>query len=186
MTLGATPSQTVGPYFKIGLGRLCCSDLAPAGTLGERITIEGHVLDANGDAVPDAILEIWQADSNGRYFSAENCAAAATFSGFGRIPTDDLGRFRFVTVKPGRITETDGTQHAPHINVAVFMRGLLRQLNTRIYFADVSANVLDPILRLVPAERRNTLIATPSAPGSSTLIWNIILQGEPETVFFDW
>jgi len=184
MTLGATPSQTVGPYFKIGLNRLCESDLAKTGVPGERIAIEGRVLDANGALIPDAVLEIWQADTTGRYHTPED--GDTIFTGFGRIPTDSAGVFRFQTIKPGAVTDPNLGLQAPHINVTVLMRGLLRHLVTRIYFSGEAANAVDPVLALVPEDRRETLIAKPSAPGSSQLQWNVVMQGDGETVFFDW
>jgi len=184
MTLGATPSQTVGPFFTIGLTRLCENNLAKPDVAGERITVEGRVLDANGTPIPDALLEIWQADSAGHYCDPEN--ADALFTGFGRIPTDTLGEFRFQTIKPGTVVDPAIGKQAPHINVTVLMRGLLRHLVTRIYFAGEAANASDPILALVPASRRETLIAKPTTAGGSTLQWDVIMQGEGETVFFDW
>ncbi len=186
MSLGATPSQTVGPYFKIGLTRLYTDCLVTADTPGERITIQGKVLDANGAPVPDAVLEIWQADARGNYCDAENDPNNPCFTGFGRVPTDEQGNFRFRTIKPGAVNLSDGTRSAPHINVAIFMRGLLRHLVTRIYFADDRLNSADPILSLVPEERRNTLFAMPTSDDPSVLQWSVVLQGEGETVFFDW
>jgi protocatechuate 3,4-dioxygenase, alpha subunit len=187
MTIGATPSQTVGPYFKIGLDRLCNPELAKPHTPGERITISGRILDANGIPVPDAVLEIWQADSDGHYLSpVEQERQDCSFKGCGRIPTNDEGQYGFSTIKPGRVVDPNLGQQAPHINVTLFMRGLLRHLVTRIYFSDEPANAKDPILALVPEDRRITLMANPSSPGSSNLHWNVVLQGEGETVFFDW
>ena len=186
MSPGATPSQTVGPYFKIGLTRLCADCLVAVDTPGERITVTGKVLDANGIPVPDAMLEIWQADAEGKYCEAKIDPSRPSFTGFGRVPTDEEGNFRFQTIKPGAVVETDGRRSAPHINVAVFMRGLLRHLVTRIYFADDLLNADDSILSLVPEERRNTLFAVPAPGDRSTLRWNVVLQGRGETVFFDW
>jgi protocatechuate 3,4-dioxygenase, alpha subunit len=183
---GATPSQTVGPYFKIGMTRLYATDLAARGVKGEHISIEGRVLDANGEPVPDAMIEIWQADGEGRYCTQEYDTENPGFTGFGRTPTDENGFFQFKTVKPGRVTALDGSSQAPHINVAVFMRGLLRHLVTRIYFEGDPMNENDQVLRLVPHARRNTLYATAASPGHSTFTWNVKLQGEQETVFFDW
>ncbi len=184
MRLGATPSQTVGPYFKIGLMRLCNHNLVKSGVPGERITIEGRVLDANGTPIPDAVLEIWQADNTGQYCDPED--ADALFAGFGRIPTDALGEFRFQTIKPGPVVDPTVGKQAPHINVTVLMRGLLRHLVTRIYFAGEASNASDPILALVPEPRRETLMAKPASAGSSTLKWDVIMHGDGETVFFDW
>jgi len=175
MTLHATTSQTVGPYLHIGLTWLIIEDLAPKGVKGERVTIEGRVLDGNGKPVDDAAVEIWQADAQGKYGTKK-------FRGFGRSATDAKGRFRFKTIKPGRVPGPDGKLQAPHIAVNVFMRGQLKQLVTRIYFPDDPANATDPVLALVPAARRATLIAWRK---NKTLEWNVLLQGKGETVFFD-
>lgn len=179
MVLPVTPSQTVGPFLHIGLDWLNHADLA--GPSGNRITIEGRVLDADGNPVPDALIEIWQADAQGQFPRG----ADGHNGGFGRIPTDDHGGFRFTTVKPGRVPAPDGSLQAPHIVVTVFMRGLLKHLTSRIYFPDEAANPDDMVLKLVPAERRSTLIARRAEIGEATLTWNVILQGPDETVFFD-
>ena len=187
MTIGATPSQTVGPYFKIGFDRLANAELAKPNTPGERITISGRVLDANGTPVPDAVLEVWQADSSGHYRdAAEQERKDSSFTGFGRIPTNEEGLYSFSTIKPGPVVDPKLGTQAPHVNVTLFMRGLLRHLVTRIYFSSEPDNAKDPVLALVPENRRNTLMASPSTPGSSNLHWNVVLQGEGETVFFDW
>ena len=178
MSLHATTSQTVGPYLHIGLNRMTIENLAPAGIAGERVSIEGRVVDGDGKPVNDALLEIWQASSDGRY-------GEKGFRGFGRSATDDKGMFRFHTIKPGRVLGPGGTLQAPHIAVNVFMRGLLKHLVTRIYFPDDPANPMDPILALVPAERRDTLVAGKAAGKPGALEWNVILQGRGETVFFD-
>jgi protocatechuate 3,4-dioxygenase alpha subunit len=175
MSLQATTSQTVGPFLHIGLVWKIVEDLAPAGTKGERVAITGRVLDGDGKPVNDALVEIWQADSDGNY-------ANQVFRGFGRSATNDNGEFRFQTIKPGRVAGPGGKLQAPHIAVNVFMRGLLKQLVTRIYFPDDSANAQDAVLALVPADRRGTLIAKKTASG---LEWNVLLQGKDETVFFD-
>ena len=174
MNLPVTPSQTVGPFFHIGLAHLCRGDFAPAHASGERVSVQGRVLDGKGAAVDDALIEVWHADTNGRYAAAQ--------SGFGRVATDSSGAFRFSTIKPGRVMDTVGGTHAPHLAVTVFMRGLLKHLVTRMYFADDPANASDPGLALVPSERRATLIATRIDGGFE---WNIVLQGKDETVFFD-
>jgi protocatechuate 3,4-dioxygenase alpha subunit len=175
MSLHATTSQTVGPYLHIGLTWLIVENLAPEGVKGERVTIEGRVLDGDGKPVDDAAVEIWQADAQGNYGTRK-------FRGFGRSATDAKGRFRFRTIKPGRVPGTDGRLQAPHIAVNLFMRGQMKQLVTRIYFPDDPANATDPVLALVPAARRQTLIARPK---NKTLEWNVLLQGKDETVFFD-
>jgi protocatechuate 3,4-dioxygenase alpha subunit len=175
MTLHATTSQTVGPYLHIGLTWLIIENLAPKSVKGERIAIEGRVLDGDGKPVNDAAVEIWQADALGRYGTKK-------FRGFGRSATDAKGRFRFRTVKPGRVPGPDGKLQAPHIAVNVFMRGQLKQLVTRIYFPDEPSNDEDFVLTLVPRNRRRTLIPRKA---KSKLEWNIVLQGKDETVFFD-
>jgi protocatechuate 3,4-dioxygenase, alpha subunit len=149
---------------------------------GERIRITGRVLDGAGAPVADAMVEIWQADAQGRYATAETRANAA-FQGFGRAECDAEGRYRFTTVKPGRVPGPNGALQAPHINVGLFARGVLRRMFTRIYFADEAANDADPILALVPEDARDTLIARQVEPGVYT--FDIRLQGDNETVFFE-
>jgi protocatechuate 3,4-dioxygenase, alpha subunit len=178
MSLHATTSQTVGPYLHIGLTPMTIENLVPAGVEGERISIEGRIVDGDGKPVNDAMVEIWQADAAGKYGTKE-------FRGFGRSATDDQGMYRFQTIKPGRVPGPGGKQQAPHIAANIFMRGQLKQLVSRIYFPDDPANTEDPVLALVPAERRATLIATKDAGKAGTLVWNVILQGHDETVFFD-
>ncbi len=183
-----TPSQTVGPYFSIGFDWLNRSDLTRGASSGERITIRGRVLDGEGHAVPDACLEIWQADAQGKFAQSDNAQEKSPdqeFFGFGRIPTNERGEFTFTTIKPGSVPGPDGRPQAPHIQITVFMRGLLRRLVTRLYFPDDSAHVTDHVMNLVPAERRATLIARPLTAEPHTLGWDIYLQGEYETVFFD-
>lgn len=184
MTLPVTGSQTVGPYFRIGMAPLFQEDFAADGVEGERVTIHGRVLDGDGVGVPDAQLEIWQADADGKYLDEQRMSEAGFF-GFGRVPTDDKGEFRFTTIKPGCVAGPEASTQAPHLVVLVFMRGLLRHLVTRVYFADEAANTNDPILDLVPEERRGTLIARRDSESGSTFVWNICLQGDDETVFFD-
>lgn len=188
MSLLTTASQTVGPYVTIGFEALAVVDLAGAGVAGERITLSGRISQADGRPVSDGVVEIWQANAQGKYAHPEDGQdkpIEAEFRGFGRCLTDGEGRFRFTTIKPGRVPGPGGVAQAPHIVVTVFMRGLLRHLFTRIYFPDDPANADDAVLMQVPAERRATLIAqrSPSAPGE--LVWNIVLQGVDETVFFD-
>jgi protocatechuate 3,4-dioxygenase alpha subunit len=182
----STPSQTVGPFFSIGLERLNRADLAE-GSAGERVAIQGRVLDGDGQPVPDAILEIWQADADGRYHHPEHDGSkgATPFVGFGRIPTDEQGRFSFTTIKPGPVHGPDGKPHAPHLQLSIFMRGLLKRLVTRLYFPEDPLNASDPILQLVSESRRKTLIARPIGPKENTMEWIVHLQGENETVFFD-
>jgi protocatechuate 3,4-dioxygenase alpha subunit len=188
MKLHATTSQTVGPFFTIGLSRLNESDLFGPGVSGEKISIEGRVLDGNGKPVPDAMLEIWQANNHGKYAHPEDTQDKPLdpdFRGFGRIGVDEKGGFRFTTIKPGPVPGLDGKMQAPHIAVSVFARGLQLRLVTRIYFPEEAANAKDYVLNLVDPERRSTLIARNSSVASA-LEWNVILQGADETVFFDY
>ena len=189
MMTPATTSQTVGPYFKIGLSPLYSHDLVRAGVPGERVTIQGQILDGEGNPVPDAVLEVWQADAQGQYVAMEDAqrgGADAHFIGFGRIPTDEAGFFRFFTIKPGNVIGPDGKAQAPHIAVSIFMRGLLTRLVTRIYFSGDSQNESDFVLRLVDENRRATLFAVPVAGKVGAWTWNVYLQGKNETVFFDF
>ena len=189
-----TPSQTVGPYLHIGLTQgaygareIFSATVADPGLPGTHIRIEGRVFDGEGNIVPDAVLEIWQADPAGRYAHPADGRplASNSFRGFGRCPTDKDGGFAFATVKPGSVPGPGGTTQAPHINVGVFSRGLLKRLFTRIYFAGEPANAADPILALVPADRRATLLAKPDAAKPNVFRLDIRLQGPNETVFFD-
>jgi protocatechuate 3,4-dioxygenase alpha subunit len=187
MSLQATTSQTVGPYFRIGLAWQFREDLTAPGVVGERVEIEGRVLDADSKPVNDAMVEIWQANSHGKYNhpdDAQQKPLESGFLGYGRVPTDDNGRFHFVTIKPGPVPDPDGKLQAPHIAVSVFSRGLLRRLVSRIYFPDELANTTDYVMNLVPPSRRHTLIAK-RGPRDGLLEWNVILQGPNETVFFD-
>lgn len=187
MSLRSTTSQTIGPYLRIGLEWMVIEDLAPAGVAGERLRIEGRILDGEGKPVNDAAVELWQANSYGRYASPQDRQDKPldpAFRGYGRSLTDGAGQFRFRTIKPGRVPAPQGTLQAPHLCVTIFMRGLLKQLLTRMYFPDDPANAEDPVLSLVPVERRRTLVAGKRPDG--TLEWNVALQGANETVFFDF
>jgi protocatechuate 3,4-dioxygenase alpha subunit len=187
MSLYATGNQTVGPYLHIGLDWLITRDIAAANISGERVAIQGRLLDGDGMGVSDGLIEIWQANSHGKYAHPEDGQKKTLergFRGFGRIPTDAKGAFRFTTIKPGRVPGPGGKEQAPHLVVSVFMRGLLKHLATRIYFPEEPGNEHDPILELVPAARRSTLIAR--ANNGGVMEWNVILQGEGETVFFDF
>jgi len=188
MSLQASTSQTVGPYFHIGLSRLYVNDLASPGVSGQRVEIEGRLLDADGQGVPDGMIEIWQANAHGKYAHPEDQQDKPVepgFQGYGRTPTAEDGSFHFKTIKPGRVPGPDGKLQAPHIDVSVFTRGLLRRLVTRIYFPDDEANSGDSVLNLVDPSRRHTLIAKKSAERDGVIEWNVVLQGSDETVFFD-
>ncbi|HTZ46006.1 MAG TPA: protocatechuate 3,4-dioxygenase subunit alpha [Verrucomicrobiae bacterium] len=183
-----TPSQTVGPFFSIGFTWLNRVDLTEGAAPENTITIRGRVLDGDGQPVPDAVLEIWQANSNGKYAHPEDAAelvGSEAFWGFGRVPVNDMGEFCFQTIKPGLLAGPTGTRQAPHLAVSVFMRGLLKRLVTRIYFAGDSGNGLDPVLAQVPESRRQTLIARAKDSQGKILVWDVHLQGAEETVFFD-
>jgi|SRR5271166_2372154 len=190
-----TPSQTVGPYFAYGLtprGKYAWkdtfgTDLVTPDASGERIRIEGQVFDGDGLPINDCMIEIWQADAQGRYASPADPGRPNTaFQGFGRAGTDAEGRYAFDTVKPGAVPGPDGKMQAPHVLLAVFARGMLRQSYTRIYFADEAANADDVILALVPSERRATLIAAKRMmQGRPIYTFDIRMQGEAETVFFE-
>ncbi|MEZ5786911.1 MAG: protocatechuate 3,4-dioxygenase subunit alpha [Xanthobacteraceae bacterium] len=193
---GITPSQTVGPYFAYGLtprGKYDWkdtfgSDLITADASGERIRLEGQVLDGDGVPINDCMLEIWQADAQGRYASPADQRARpnTAFQGFGRTQTDGNGRYAFDTIKPGPVPGLNDEMQAPHIVIAVYARGMLRQSYTRIYFADEAANSKDAVLALVPAERRATLIAQKSVrDGRAVYSFDVRMQGDAETVFFE-
>ena len=186
--LPQTPSQTVGPFFSFALtpasagqelSAIASTGLADATTPGERITLEGRVLDGQGAAITDALIELWQVDASGRH--AGQPGANTGFSGFGRSGTGVLeGTLdRFATVKPG-----GANGEAPHVSLILQMRGLLTHLFTRVYFDDEAlANDADPVLAQVPAGRRQTLIARTHSLGR--YVFDIHMQGDAETVFFD-
>jgi protocatechuate 3,4-dioxygenase, alpha subunit len=186
LSLTSTPSQTVGPFFAIGLpwpeGPEAVAKEAPGA-----IRIAGMVYDGAGEPVPDALIETWQADSEGRFADLWGHGGPSSlegFRGFARCGYEQGdGSYEIVTVKPGPVVAPGGVQQAPHIDVSVFARGMLHRCVTRIYFADeATANASDPVLSSVPADRRDTLLARP-APGGYLL--DIRLQGPAETVFFD-
>lgn len=184
-----TPSQTVGPYFAIGLAKMVTTDVAVSEVQGERIIVQGRVIDGDGIAIPDAVLETWQANSDGKYNHPEDWQEKTLepgFRGWGRIATDGAGAFRFTTLKPGTVPGPGGRIQAPHIVVAIGMRGLLKHLVTRIYFSGEPANDTDPVLQLVDAQRRSTLIAQELPGQRGVLEWNVVCRGENETVFFDY
>ena len=189
---GLTPSQTVGPFFAYGLtpnGKYSWNDaftnnLLTPDVSGERIRIEGFVYDGDGANVPDAMLEIWQADAQGRFSDPQDSRGLtnSSFKGFGRCGTGAEG-YSFETIKPGAVLGLHGKPQAPHIVLAIFGRGMTMQSMTRIYFDDEPANAGDGVMALVPEDRRNTLIAKKTAPG--VYRFDIYLQGENETVFFE-
>jgi protocatechuate 3,4-dioxygenase alpha subunit len=182
----ATPGQTVGPFFALGLDRPEWSDLTRRNPQGQRITIEGRVLDGDGAAVPDALIELWQANAAGRYDHTDDTQADKkidpNFHGYGRVATDAEGKFKITTIKPGPVPGRGNALQAPHINVAFFARGLLRQLHTRIYFAGEAANAGDPLLSAIDGEdARQSLIARRGEGGAYR--FDIILQCAGETAF---
>jgi protocatechuate 3,4-dioxygenase, alpha subunit len=201
---GITPSQTVGPFFAYGLTPKGRAKWDPNGTYswketvgdnlitpdvtGDKIVVEGQIVDGDGVPVNDAMIEIWQADAQGRYANARDPRAPsnAKFKGFGRSATNKEGVFHFDTVKPGSVPGPDGKAQAPHIVFCIFSRGMLRQIYTRMYFPDEAANASDPILNLVPADRRKTLIAKKADKGGQAVYrFDIRVQGGDETVFFE-
>ena len=183
-----TPFNTVGPFFKLLVrsrpeGTDC---LVSAATRGERNTIAGQLIAGDGAAVEDGLVEIWQADADGRHHHPEDPEqdrADPEFGGFGRAATARDGSFVFQTIKPGSVPGPDGHLQAPHILVGVMARGVMSRCWTRLYFEAEPLNDADPILRLVPDGRRETLIARRRADGSYE--FNVVLQGPGETVFFD-
>jgi protocatechuate 3,4-dioxygenase, alpha subunit len=193
---GITPSQTVGPYFAYGLtsnGKYDWNDafsnnLLTPDVTGERIRVVGTVFDGDGLPVPDCMLEIWQADAQGRFSDPKDARALpnSSFKGFGRTGTDANGDYFFDTIKPGPVPDPDGKPQAPHIMIAIYARGMLLHLYSRIYFDGEAANAADSVLALVPADRRATLIAArqPGA-GNAAYRFDIRLQGDNETVFFE-
>ncbi|MEP7029727.1 MAG: protocatechuate 3,4-dioxygenase subunit alpha [Pseudolabrys sp.] len=199
-----TPSQTVGPFFAYGLAPKGRAHWDPNGTYswketvgdnlitpdatGTKIRFEGRITDGDGLPIVDAMIEIWQADAQGRYLHArgEKPRPNAKFTGFGRSATDKDGVYSFDTIKPGVVPGPGGKPQAPHIVLCIFSRGMLRQIYTRAYFSDEAGNAADPILTLVPADRRGTLIAHQTKSGEQLIYrFDIRVQGENETVFFD-
>jgi protocatechuate 3,4-dioxygenase alpha subunit len=196
--LVASASQTIGPFFHVGPGATeRHGRMARADASGEHIRLHLRVLDGDGAPVPDAMIELRQADADGVYSSAPSppIDPAPVFTGFGRLPTDDDGRCTFETIRPGPVRDELGATHAPHVNICIFMRGLMRHSYTRLYFAGDPVLDRDPVLSVVPADRRATLIAQPragapedshqAAPAAADWELVIRLQGDGETVFFD-
>lgn len=198
--LKETPSQTAGPYVHIGLAPGAAGfdiyknelgqDIAGPDAAGERIRVEGLVIDGTGSPVKDVLIEAWQANAAGVYAHPEHAGEVeAGFRGFGRVITDfATGEWGFDTVKPGTVPGRSGSVMAPHINLWIVARGINVGLNTRLYFSDeIDANAADPVINLIEWEnRRQTLIATRSErDGKPVYRFEICLQGENETVFFD-
>jgi protocatechuate 3,4-dioxygenase, alpha subunit len=187
LTLAPTPSQTVGPFFGFALPFADSPNLLAPDAPGA-LRFSGRVLDGSGEPVGDAMIEIWQANANGRYHhpadARERVALTEGFDGFGRCCTDAEGRYSFVSVKPGRVPGPGGALQAPHISLGLFARGLLKRLATRIYFPDEEeANADDPVLALLPDDAaRATLVAVADEGG---LRFDIRLQGDRQTAFFD-
>jgi protocatechuate 3,4-dioxygenase alpha subunit len=189
--LGETPSQTVGPFFSIGLSGEGENTLAPGDVPGERVRIQGRVLDGESAPVGDALIEVWQANSLGRYRHPEDTrdeiVLAQGFTGFGRAATAfETGEYWIDTIKPGPVPDPEGEMQAPHLCLIVQARGLLNPLFTRLYFSDeAEANNHDLVLRMVPPERRSTLIASQEVGDPRVYRFDIRLSGEGENVFFD-
>jgi protocatechuate 3,4-dioxygenase alpha subunit len=189
VSLPPTPSQTIGPFFALDAPEAMTWPDGPyvvaEGTEGA-VRLEGRVLDGAGEPVPDGLVESWQADADGRFRHPDDPrggVASTGFRGFGRCATDADGRFFLVTVKPGIVPAPDGRPQAPHIDLSIFARGLNQRLVTRVYFADErQRNAADPVLASLPEAARATLLATPAGGGYR---FDVHLQGEHETVFFD-
>lgn len=188
MRPGQTPSQTVGPFFRPSLIEAGTENLVREETRGDGVTIEGRVIDGDGAPVTDAMLEIWQANAEGRYDHPDDDQEKLidpAFHGFGRAATDARGAFSFQTIKPGSVPGVDGALQAPHINVSIFARGLLKRLVTRIYFPDDPLNATDAVLNAAPRGRRATMVAAWTDSTRRALRFDVILQGTNETVFLD-
>lgn len=201
---GQTPGQTLGPFFHQGLLRTkswfqvprVCEDtvdvinhvLVDERTPGKRLRLSGTVYDGQGEPVTDALIELWQADALGRYhhpLQQSEPPVDPAFRGFGRAATDSSGAFFFVTIKPGQVPSARSGVQAPHLNLIVGARGLARHAFTRVYFEGDAELAQDPVLALVPAARRHTLIAARVGASVSDYRFDVHLQGENETVFFE-
>ena len=190
--LGVTPSQTVGPYFSMRLAAEGQNVLVTPDTAGDRIRIQGHVLDGDRTPIEDALLELWQANDAGRYNHPDDDRTDASldpaFIGFGRCATGfGDGSYAFLTIMPGAVPAPAGGRQAPHLNIVIQARGMLNPTYTRVYFPEeAAANAVDPVLRSVPTERRGTLIAELIDDDAlPTYRFDIRYQGADETVFFD-
>jgi protocatechuate 3,4-dioxygenase, alpha subunit len=181
----ATSSQTVGPFFHFGLATdTGLGQVVTPDATGEHIELRIRVLDGDGAPVPDALIEVYHADADGNYGQPAASEGGRGFYGFGRLPTNAGGTCTFTTIKPGAV-RSGAVEQAPHVNVCFLSRGLLRQIYTRIYFEGDAGMASDPILGLVPAGRRHTLMAQPAPAEPGTWDFVIRLQGDDETVFFD-
>ncbi len=178
-----TSSQTVGPYFRIGMEYLCACAPPVSSETATCITIRGRVLDRDGAPVPDALLEFWSSPANARN-SCPDSNPAELSEGFRRAATDPGGGFSVALPRPQPVPLEDGAMQAPHLLVLVFARGLLRNLISRVYLDDEPGNLADPVLLTIPAQRRPTLIAR--RDGENSFRWDVRLQGDDETVFFAW
>ena len=194
-TAPQTPSQTIGPYFAMLIARDDTeSVLAGPEVPGERIVLRGLLLDGEGEPIEDGLVELWQANSEGRYRhptdTRDELPLHDGFTGFGRRKTDfETGAWSFVTVRPGQVPAADGTPQAPHVTLVVQARGMLNPSFTRVYLDDEEqANAQDPVLAAVPAERRHTLVATrvEDVEGLPCFELDVRMQGDDETVFLDW
>jgi protocatechuate 3,4-dioxygenase, alpha subunit len=182
----ATPSETVGPFFHFGIATDPSLGRVVGGTArGGLIRIGFRITDGDGAPVPDALVEIWQVDADGAHAAPPAPGRTSVFFGFGRLPTADDGKCEFETIRPGHVRDAGGRLQASHINVCLFARGLLRHLHTRLYFPGDPAIEGDPVLAIVPAHRRQTLFARPDPGSPDRWVFEIRLQGEDETVFFD-
>ena len=185
-----TPSQTVGPFFSLGLTRKPLNVLVSESAEGNRIRIEGRIFDGEDNPVPDAMIEVWQANSYGRYNHPEDKQEKPldpNFTGWGRCGTDQRGLYWFETIKPGPVPGSNGSVQAPHINLTLFARGMLVHAFTRIYFVDEPANASDPVLLSIKNKARRATLIAPMAEQDGKIVYrfDIHLQGESETVFFD-
>lgn len=189
MRFPASAWQTVGPFFSIGMEARYVTDVVGPNVAGQRVVISGWVFDGDEAPISDALLEIWQANAHGKYAHPEDTQDKPLdpgFLGHGRVPTGEDGRFEFTTIKPGAVNSPDDVPQAPHLSISLMMRGLLRRLTTRIYFPDEPLNAGDRILQLVEPARRKTLILVPDAHRAGHFLWDIHMQGDAETVFFDF